>query len=64
MKNNWISVKDTLPKIAGWYKIKTPYGEYEAPFVTNVKGVLIWVLPDASNITHWKNKCNNLPLNN
>jgi hypothetical protein len=56
MIDNWINVEDNLPKEIGWYKIKTPYGEFEAPFVNNAKWELVWVLPDASIITHWKNK--------
>ena len=54
----WISVQDKLPTEIGWYKIKTPYGEYEAPFVNNGKGEKCWVLPDTSIITHWKHKEN------
>jgi len=37
----WISVKFALPQNAGWYKIKTPFGEFEAPFVNNAKGELV-----------------------
>lgn len=57
MKNmEWISVQDRLPTEIGWYKIKTPYGEFEAPYVNNSRNELVWVLPDPSIITHWKNK--------
>ena len=52
----WISVTDKLPTEIGWYDIKTPYGEYEAPFVNNSRGELVWVIPDPSIITHWKYK--------
>lgn len=52
----WISVQDRLPTETGWYKIKTPYGELEAPLSTNMKGDLVWVLPGHTIITHWKNK--------
>lgn len=52
----WISVQDRLPTETGWYKIKTPYGEFEAPLSTNMKGDLVWVVPDEKSITHWKKK--------
>jgi len=56
MTDKWIDVKENPPKEIGWYKIKTMYGEFEAPLSTNMKGDLVWVLPDPSIITHWKNK--------
>lgn len=52
----WISVQDKLPTEIGWYKIKTPYGEFEAPFVNNSKGIKVWVTPDPATITHWSKK--------
>jgi hypothetical protein len=52
----WISVDFSLPKESGWYCILTCHGESEAPFVKNDNGKLVWVVPDASIITHWKNK--------
>lgn len=52
----WVSIDDRMPDKAGWYKIKTIHGEYEAPLSTNLKGDFVWVLPDSSIITHWKNK--------
>lgn len=53
---DWIDAKTNPPKKAGWYKIKMPLlkeVEYEAPFVRNAKGELIWVVPDEGLITHW-----------
>lgn len=55
-KIDWISVDYALPKKVGWYYILTLHGESEAPFVSNMKGDLVWVLPDPSIITHWRNK--------
>ena len=52
--DGWISITNGLPETFGWYKIKTSHGEFEAPFVTNGLGKLVWVLPDPSIITHWK----------
>lgn len=52
----WIDVKTNPPKEIGWYKIKTLYGEFEAPVSVNTNGKLVWVIPDESIITHYKPK--------
>lgn len=55
--NEWISVKERLPNKVGWYKVKAPLLkeiEYEVPFVNTENGKLIWLVPDDSIITHWK----------
>jgi len=52
----WISVNNGLPEEVGWYQIKTTYGQFEAPFVNNSRQELVWLIPDTSIITHWKNK--------
>lgn len=53
---DWIDAKTNPPKKVGWYKIKTPYGEFEAPVSNTQSGKLVWVLPDESIVTHWKPK--------
>lgn len=56
-KNDWISVKNRLPKKIGWYKVKAPSLrgiEYEIPYVRNAKGEMVWVAPEQTLITHWK----------
>lgn len=53
MNDNWISVKERLPEKKGWYRIQTPNGFYEAPFVHSLGGKLVWVVPNPSDITHW-----------
>lgn len=52
-QGEWIDAKKEQPNQFGWYRIKTIHGEYEAPFVRNGHGVLQWVVPDESIITHW-----------
>ena len=52
----WINVKDNPPTEIGWYKIKTNHGEFEACVSTNLNGELVWVVPDDSIITHYKQK--------
>ena len=55
----WIDINERKPDKVGWYKIKMPemrQVEYEAPFVRNMKGELVWVVPDETLITHWKEK--------
>jgi hypothetical protein len=54
----WISIKDNgLPEEGGFYSVKTTlYGESKVPFSFDLSGKGLWVVPDASIITHWKYK--------
>lgn len=49
----WIDINERLPTKPGWYKTKSMYGEVPVPFIRNGLGILVWLLPDISIITHW-----------
>lgn len=53
-KEGWISVDERLPDKVGWYRVKTDYGETDAPFARTASNKLVWVVPDTVKITHWK----------
>ena len=53
----WVDINERKPEKAGWYKIKMSemrQVEYEAPYIHNGKGDLVWVVPDETLITHQK----------
>lgn len=52
--SGWININERKPSKSGWYKIKTTMGDYEAPYAKNVKGEMVWVMPDETMLTHWR----------
>lgn len=51
----WVSVEERLPTETGWYKVKTKHNfTSDAPLSRTLGGKLVWVVPDESLITHWR----------
>lgn len=53
-----ISVENGLPETGGFYPVKTKSfdGYFECAFSFTMAGKGVWVVPDATDITHWKYK--------
>lgn len=54
-KDGWVSIENGKPESGGMYDIKTTlYGQMKAPFSFDANGNGVWVVPDVSIITHWR----------
>ncbi len=51
----WVAVEERLPTKTGWYKAKTKHNLIcDVPLSRTMGGKLVWVVPDESVITHWR----------
>lgn len=54
----WIAVSNGLPEEGGFYEVKLKTSDiiFKAPFSFTGEGRGTWVVPDETNITHWRYK--------
>ena len=51
----WASIKERIPAKTGWYKVKTKYDfTMDIALSKTMKGKLVWVIPDESLVTYWR----------
>ena len=56
MKNDWISIEESMPDMPGTYRVKVDYYGETLCFLSKTKGGKPkWIIPDLLKITHWKN---------